>query len=94
MLSIELAKITVESLLWDAEEARACAMESAQFNAAIREMGVLSGQRIERKVVGAPGEFEALSDDELERAIVDRLGRLASGFEGPSKSGTSLNAIS
>jgi hypothetical protein len=43
-------------------------MESKQFSAAIaaiREMGVLSGQLIERREIGAPGEFEALTDDEL-----------------------------
>jgi hypothetical protein len=34
---------------------------------------VLSGQRIERKEVGAPGEFDAVSDDELERALVERF---------------------
>jgi hypothetical protein len=28
--------------------------------AAIKEKGVLSGQRIERREIGAPGEFDAL----------------------------------
>jgi hypothetical protein len=37
---------------------------------------VLTGKRIERAEVGAPGEFEALPDDELERAIMERLERL------------------
>jgi phage terminase small subunit len=40
--------------------------------AAIKEKGILSGKRIERAEVGAPGEFDALTDDELER--VARLG--------------------
>jgi hypothetical protein len=31
--------------------------------AAILEIGVLSGQRIERSEVGASGEFDALADD-------------------------------
>jgi Fe2+ transport system protein FeoA len=51
-------------------------MESKQFSAAIaaiREMGVLSGQRIERREIGAPGEFEALTDDELLAALRERL---------------------
>ena len=55
-------------------------MESGQLSAAvaaIREMGVLSGQRIECREIGAPGEFEALADDKLERALVDRFTRLA-----------------
>ena len=36
-------------------------------------MGVLSGQRIERREVGSPGAFDALSDDEPERALRERL---------------------
>jgi hypothetical protein len=51
-------------------------MESKQFSAAIaaiREMGVLSGQRIERREIGAPGEFEALTDDKLLAALRERL---------------------
>jgi hypothetical protein len=54
-------------------------MESHQFGAAIaaiREMGVLSGQRVQRKEVGRPGEFDALTDDELERALRERLNSL------------------
>jgi len=30
--------------------------------AAIKEKGVLSGQRIEREEVGAPGEFDSMTD--------------------------------
>jgi hypothetical protein len=51
-------------------------MESGQFSAAIaaiKEMGVLSGQRIERKEVGPPGAFDALTDDELEPAVCERF---------------------
>jgi hypothetical protein len=46
-------------------------MEKGQLStaiAAIREMGVPSGQRVERKEIGQPGAFDDLSDDELERA--------------------------
>jgi hypothetical protein len=32
-----------------------------------------NGQRIERREIGAPGEFDALTDDELERALVERF---------------------
>jgi hypothetical protein len=52
------------------------ALESSQLSAAvaaIKEKGVLSGQRIERREIGAPGEFDALSDDELERAVRERF---------------------
>jgi hypothetical protein len=33
-------------------------------------------RQIERREVGGPGEFEALTDDELERAIAERVMRL------------------
>jgi hypothetical protein len=39
-------------------------------------MGVLSGQRIERREIGALGEFDALNDDELERPLVERFSAL------------------
>jgi hypothetical protein len=39
-------------------------------------MGVGSGQRVRRREIGAPGEFDNLADDELERAIVERLSAL------------------
>jgi hypothetical protein len=54
-------------------------MESHQFStaiAAIREMGVLSGQRVERKEVGPPGAFDAMTDEELERALIERFNAL------------------
>ena len=68
-----------ESLIEQAEEVRKRAMEGNQFSAAIsaiREMGVLSGMRIERKEVGPPGAFDDLSDEQLERALRERLARL------------------
>jgi hypothetical protein len=54
-------------------------MQSGQLSAAvaaIKEKGVLTGKRIERSEVGGPGEFDALTDDELERALVERIARL------------------
>ena len=33
--------------------------------------------RVERSEVGAPGEFDALGDDELERALIERFARWA-----------------
>jgi phage terminase small subunit len=71
--------VTADTLMAEFEQARVLAMESKQCSAAVnatKEKSVLSGHRIERREVGAPGEFDALSDDELERAIVERLGRL------------------
>ena len=37
---------------------------------------MLSDKRIERSEIGGPGEFDHLDDDELERAIAERLARL------------------
>jgi hypothetical protein len=59
--------------------ARLAAMASGQISAAvsaIKEKGVLSGKRIERSEVGAPGEFETMTDEELERALIERIARL------------------
>ena len=61
----EKANITVESLLAEAEQCRAMAVESGQIAAAIaaiREKGVLSGKRVERSERGQPGEFEAIEN--------------------------------
>jgi hypothetical protein len=58
---------------------RLAAMESGQLSAAvtaIKVKGVLSGKWIERAEVGAPGEFETMTDDELERALMERIARL------------------
>ena len=57
-----------------------CGEQCDQYSAAvaaIREMGVLSGHRIERKGIGAPRELDALGDDELERALIERFNALS-----------------
>ena len=75
----EKTKITVEALLRELDETRKRAMETHQFSAAIaaiREMGVLSGKHIERREIGAPGEFESMTDNELESALREHLVRL------------------
>jgi hypothetical protein len=36
----------------------------------------LSGKRVERSEVGALGEFETMGDDDLERALMERMARL------------------
>jgi hypothetical protein len=43
---------------------------------ATKEISVLTDHRIERSEVGAPGEFDALSDDDLERALLERISAL------------------
>jgi hypothetical protein len=76
--------ITTESLAQEAEDVRQRAMEIGQLSAAnmaIKVKSVLSGKWIERAEIGAPGEYDALSDDELERQIMERVARL--GFTHP-----------
>jgi hypothetical protein len=73
------AKVTPESLIDEHEEVRVGAMESKQFNAAnaaIREKAILSGNRIERSEIGAPGQFDNLTDDELWRLVLERFEEL------------------
>jgi hypothetical protein len=72
-------KVTPESLIDDAEAVRVGAMESKQFNAAngaIKVKSVLSGNWVERAEIGSPGEFDAVTDDELERLLTERLALL------------------
>ncbi|HEY4859603.1 MAG TPA: hypothetical protein VII14_06655 [Xanthobacteraceae bacterium] len=61
----EHAAVTVESLIDEAEQARRGAMEAGQYAAAVaavKEKGVLSGKRVERRESGAPGEFADLEN--------------------------------
>ena len=64
-IAAQRAAVTVETLLAEAEQCRAMAVESGQIAAAIaaiREKGVLSGKRVERSERGQPGEFEAIEN--------------------------------
>ena len=73
------ANVTAESLIAEAEAVRAGAMKGHQFaaaNNAIKTKGVLGGVWIERAEVGQPGEFEALTDAELDRFIADEFNAL------------------
>lgn len=66
--------VTVESLIGEAEEIRVLAKSDGQYTAAlaaVREKGVLSGKRIERSEHGQPGEFERMSDEELEAFVTE-----------------------
>jgi phage terminase small subunit len=89
-VSTKITQVTVESLIEQAQQVRASAMESKQLSAAvaaIKEVGVLSGVRVERKEVGAPGEFETMSDAELLAALRERMAKLESELD-PSDSKT------
>jgi hypothetical protein len=73
------AKVTVETLIDDSEKVFQRAMEIGQLsaaNTAIKGKGILTGKWVERQEVGTPGEYDSLSDDELEQQIMERLARL------------------
>jgi len=64
------------------EQARVQAMKNGREGAAVnatKEKSILSDHRIERSEVGEPGEVDAPSDDELERALLERLSALSNG---------------
>lgn len=68
----DLAQITVATLVAAADEVRGLAIRDKQHSAAvgaIKEMGILTGLRIDRREIGDPGEFARLSDDELMKVI-------------------------
>jgi hypothetical protein len=65
-------------------------MKSGQLSAvvaAIKEKGVLTGQRIERREVGPPDSFDHLTDDELKRALIERIKALGLTPDVDEKSG-------
>jgi hypothetical protein len=73
------ANVTVETLIDDSEKVFQRAMKINQLgaaNTAIKGKAVLSGKWIERAEVGTPGEFDAMTDEELERALLERMQEL------------------
>jgi hypothetical protein len=50
-------------------------------NTAIKGKGILTGKWVERAEVGTPGEYETMTDDELERQIMERVARFERGSE-------------
>jgi hypothetical protein len=76
------AAVTAETLINEADEARVGAMKSGQYSAAsaaVKIKSVLSGHWIERAEIGAPGAYESLSDEELERQLTERIARFERG---------------
>jgi phage terminase small subunit len=68
------AEVTVESLIAEAEAVRKAAFEAGQFSpaiAAIKEKGILSGNRVERRE-NINRDAGNLSDDELEDIALGR----------------------
>jgi hypothetical protein len=67
-------EITLSLLIERADMIFRQAMATGQFNAAIsalKELGVLSGKRVERSERGEPGEFDHMSDEELREAVTE-----------------------
>jgi hypothetical protein len=70
---------TLAVLIARADQIYRQAMMAGQFNAgigALKELGVLSGKRVERSERGEPGEFDRISDEELWQAVTDRAEQL------------------
>jgi phage terminase small subunit len=69
---VDKLEITLSLLIERADQIYRQAMLAGQFNAAIsalKELGVLSGKRVERSERGEPGEFDHMSDEELRKAV-------------------------
>jgi phage terminase small subunit len=67
-------EITLSLLIERADMIFRQAMAAGQFTAAIgalKELGILSGKRVERSERGEPGEFERMSDEELREAVAE-----------------------
>jgi hypothetical protein len=70
--AVDRVQMTVGDLVGRADELRQLAIEYKQISAgvaAVKELGILTGLRIDRREVGGPGEFERLSDAELMKLI-------------------------
>lgn len=71
-------EVTLASLLVEAEEARQLAMQLGQpaaAVAAIKEKGVLSGNRVEKSERKTVSDARTLTDAELDAAIAEALAR-------------------
>lgn len=80
-------EVTLESLLREAEEVRVAAMSAGQFApavAAIKEKGVLSGLRVEKRENTNKQALDRLTDEELEAIAAGRSEDTAASARGPS----------
>jgi hypothetical protein len=70
------ANVTAKDLIHMQDEFRLLAKETRQLSAgvnAVKEMSILSGHRVEKSEIGAPGEFESMTNDELRRVLVEKF---------------------
>lgn len=75
----DVSQITVANLVALADDVRERALTEKQLSAAvgaIKEMGILTGLRIDRREIGKPGEFDRLTDDELRHFIASEQAKL------------------
>jgi hypothetical protein len=80
----EKLDITLEWLIEENLELYRLARAAGQIRDAregLKELGVLSGKRVERSEHGEPGEFERMSDEEVWKDLTRRARAL--GFEPP-----------
>lgn len=84
------AEVTIESLILEAGEIQRSAMEAKQHSAAVAALTAkakLAGKWIEKSEVGKPGDFDRMSEEELEAYIAERF-----GVDGRSRPGTGAQA--
>jgi phage terminase small subunit len=85
MRGAERAAVTIESLILEAGEIQRRAMEDGQYSAATAALTAkakLAGKWVEKSEVGKPGDFDRMTEEELETFITQRLGAGGRGHEG------------
>jgi hypothetical protein len=79
-------EITLSLLIEETFSTYRLAKAAGQYGPAatlLKELGVLSGKRVERSERGEPGEFERMSDEELQAAVTEQA--IAMGFRPPDE---------
>ena len=79
-------EITLSLLIEETFSTYRLAKAAGQYGPAatlLKELGVLSGKRVERSERGEPGEFERMSDEELRAAVTEQA--IAMGFRPPDE---------
>lgn len=72
-------EITTANLIDDTKKIYEQAMVAKQFGAAVsamREVAILAGKRVERREAGDPGDFERLSEEELDKLLAAEYERI------------------
>ncbi len=79
------AKVSVETILVELEQARRVALEKGQIAAAVSasmSKAKVAGLIVDKQERGGPGDFSQMSDDELRGYIAGKLDRLGIGASG------------